>query len=433
MKKRVSKFIVCFAAVLCLAVGFCVSASADVIGGAGLLGSALGSLGVDLLAGGSATMAMLAPWLSSDFSIVGALTGVADGYIKVGDESVIIDGVEYESIFLDPSMAAELHTQAFDFITQKAITSSSSGILKAGAGYLFGIPMYVNGQYYDSVTYYVGGDSFQIGETYGTVDRTWSDRSDRFSMSYPTASGTTGNNTFNVAKNNNSFYYRVSSSQVQVRYFYSGAEYGSLFGNPQPFDVDAFTYDYVSGIINADPLPATSGFQAFVPTQTLSQAGFSAGTYVIDGGTGTDEIIELIQLLDDIYGQEHVIDAEFTDQIVPPVPPQPVDTPLGEVPYDDFLDTFGQSIYGKLDSISDGIDTVGQVVAGAGTDVIDAVDTAGQSVVEELEVIGGAIDTAGQSVVDSVEESTGILEEAIEAVEAKVDELVDSSTESTTD
>lgn len=431
MKKRVSKFIVSFSVVLCLAVGFCVSASADVIGGSALLGGALGSLGVDLLAGGSATMAMLAPWLSGDFSIVGALTGVADGYIKVGDESVIIDGVEYESIFLDPSMASELHTQAFDFITQKAITSNSSGILATGAGYVDGLPIYRQGYDYVSQHFSIPGHgTYAIGNA-SAYFTTYSGRAD-YTLTF-------SNNNISYGRAGSfpaEFFIRGYNSAGSFPTSFSGGLYvngGYNYGNAvSVVDIsvsDTFTYDYVAGLIDVTPLPADYGFQAFVPTQTLSQAGFSTGTYVIDGGTGTDAIIELIQLLDDLYGQEQFLDAEFVDEIVPPVPPQPIDTPLGEVPYEDFLDTFGQSVYGKLDSISDGIDTVGQVIAGQGTDVIEAIDTAGQSVVEELEVIGGAIDTAGQSVVDSVEESTGILEEAIEAVEAKVDEIVDSIAE----
>lgn len=434
MKKRVSKFIFSCAAVVCLVVGFSVSASADLLGGAGLLGSSLGSLNVDLLAGGSAGIAALAPWLNGDFSIVGALTGVADGYIKVGDESVIIDGVEYESIFLDPSMAAELHTQAFDFITQKAITSNSSGILATGAGYLGDLPIYNQSgtlksqEFSSSDSYEMGSIIFSVvpDGAENSIDYATSDDgvyvflnnrflNRRFPVSHYISIPNASNfNIYYKAHGSNDWYHTVNFPLSHISDTYSA---------------DPFEYSYVSGQIDVDPLPATYGFQAFVPTRTLSQAGFSVGTYTIDGGIGTDAVIELIQLLDEIYGQEEILDAEFVDEIVPPVPPQPVDTPLGEVPYEDFLDTFGQSVYGKLDAISDGIDTVGQVIDGVGTDVIEAVDTAGQSVVEELEVIGGAIDTAGQSVVDSVEESTGILEEAIEAVEAKVDELVDSIAE----
>lgn len=418
MKKRVSKFIVSFAALVCLGVGFSVSAFADVVGGAGLLGSALGSLGVDLF-GGAAGIGALAPWLSSDFSIIGALTGVADGYIKVNDDSVIIDGVEYQSIFLDPSMAAELHTQAFDFITQKAITSNTSGLLADGVGYCHGVPMYRDSQRNIQSAFYnlfTGGN--QIGEYIINVTpapTTLHPAEVQVQMTYPHSSLAVGDAPCQ-------FYIEYSGSyrcRVKWPSGSSALAYTDFTSNP-------FTYTYSAGTIDATPLPVDYGFRALVPTQTLSQAGYVPGTYVIDGGTGTDEVRELIELLDQIYAQDQIKDGEFIEEIVPPVPPQPIDTPMGDLPYQDFLDTFGQSVYGKLDSISDGIDTVGQVIDGVGTDVIEAIDTAGQSVLDGLSDVEGAIDTAGQSVVDSVEESTGIIEEAIEAVEAKVDELADS-------
>lgn len=424
MKKRVAKFIVSCIACVSLAVGFSVTASADVIGGAGLLGSALGSLNIDLLAGGAATMATLAPWLNGDFSIIGALTGVADGYVKVGDSTVTIDGVEYESIFLDPQMAAELHTQAFDFKTQKAITDNSSGILATGAGHYDGIPIYsVSGGLMSQAVYVTAPGTYTYGNfTYEVLNTTSSQQP----LVYYSGSQLSPNSSYQrypayafIRCSSTNCYFKWASDPTP-------RSAGVTYSAPQNYVSQAFDYSYVSGIIDPTPLPANYGFQLFAPTQTLAQSGFSAGTIYIDGGAGTDSIIDLIHLLDDIYGQQQIKDAEFTAEVVPP---QPIDTPLGEIPYQDFLDTFGQSVYGKLDSISDGIDTVGQVISGQGTDIIEAVDTAGQSVVEELEVIGGAIDTAGQSVVDSVEESTGILEEAIEAVEAKVDELVDSIAE----
>lgn len=455
VKKRVIKLIVCIMLISALMIGFCSAyASADVIAGAALLGGALGSLGVDLLVGGSATAAMLAPWLNSDFSIVGALTGVADGYIKVGDESVIIDGVEYESIFLDPSMAAELHTQAFDFITQKAITSNSSGILATGVGFVNDVPMYqVSGE-----THYVSQwftlqfpiplstSDFTYGETYslGTFP-TFRTASKKYSSSY----WNFGLNNIGSSSVTNMGNYGINTSSANIRVAYNSgyrliSDHGYLLSGVYSFVQDSFDYSYVSGTIDATPLPLNYGFQAFVPSQTLAQAGYSTGTYVIDGGVGTDAVIELIQLLDEIYGQEEFIDAEFVEEVVPPVPPQPIVTPLGEIPYEDFLDTFGQSIYGRLDTIEQSIDTVGLITEGAGIDVVDAVDTVGQSIVDELGNVSDTVDTVGQSIVDelgnvadtvdtvgqsiedTITESTGVIEQAIEAVGELVDSLVDS-------
>lgn len=425
MLKRSYKLIICVVLVATLLFSFSVAqASAEVVGlaaGAGLLGSALGSLGVELLAGGAATAATLGLWLNGDFSIIGSLTGVADGYIKVADNSVTIDGVQYESIFLDPSLAAELHTQAFDFVTQKAITANSSGLLASGAGYSVGVPFYnVNGSIRTQDFYLPYSYHETIYSNIGDVNfSTYSDRVDgsRGWYSYavnnpPPASGTLGYNFYNPT-------YLSYNSNFDYVYLYPFSSGANLL-NGVLFDNEPFTFTYVSGSIDVAPLPSDYGFQAYVPSSALSGAGISGGTYVIDGGVGEDTIIELIQLLDDLYGQNEIVDAEFTEETAP-TPPVP-DTTIADTSYstlhDELIDIKNHQAHSGsvLENIDSGVDVIGrsvdnidQTLTGIDgyleqgiTDIVDSVDTFGQSVVDGLSDVEDAIDTFGQSVVSEL-------------------------------
>lgn len=433
MVKSGNKLILSLLLVLTLFCGISISSSADLLGGAGLLGSGLSAVGVDLLAGGSATAGALAPWLNGEYSIIGSLTGVADGYIKVKDDSVFIDGVEYQSIFLDPSMAQELHTQIFDFVTQKAIVSNSSGILATGDGYAGSTPIYKVGSLYYSSSVSV---PFDIG-TYNLFE----DLSIRiYEQSYQ-----------NIAKDilksenvvSSAFYQRnyqypqlfrlqlQNSSSIEAYLVFKSLDAsgfsGPISGTAIPYTKSAFNYSYVSGVIDAEPLPVDYGFHALVPVNAVSYAGISPGTYVIDGGSGTDTVIQLIELLDQLYGQEAILNPEFAQDVVPPAPIP--DYSLGELPYEDFIDTFGQSVYSKLDTINQSVDTLGGIIEGQGEDIITAVDTAGQSVLDGLSDVEGAIDTAGQSIVDGLSDVEGAIEsgtaEVVESVDA-VAEAVDA-------
>lgn len=411
--------------------------------GSGLLIPALGELGVDLLAGGGAGLASLALWLSDDFDLIGVITGVADGYIKVGEESVTIDGVVYDSIFLDPSLASELHTQAFDFITQKAITDNSSGILATGAGYCGGIAMYnINGviRSQDFVFSYPVPDSGRIPYSIGDFDVFYVSTSLGVETPEPryrcyvheslTSGGTLAGT---VPRADTSSFVRIEAGRYGSTYGYVTKIGPNLinFGTTRQLVEDPFNYSYVSGQIDINPLPSDYGFQAFIPRNAITGAGINPGTYVIDGGAGEDTIIELLQLIDELLDDEEVKEAEFTPVLDPPIPPQPIPTDaLGAIPYDEWIDTFGQSVYGRLDSIDDGIDTVGNIIAGAGEDVVDVIDTYGQSVVTGLDSIETAIDSAGQSVTDGlsdVETAIGSAEQSItdsvDAVAEKVDAL----------
>ena len=456
MIKRGYKLIISVVLVAALFIGCSVFASADVSGGAGLLGSALGSLGVDLLAGGSATVATLAPWLNGEYSIRGVLTGVADGFIKVNDDSVIIDGVEYQNIFLDPSMAAELHTQAFDFITQKAITDNSSGILATGVGYICDLPVYnVNGTKRTQGVYFPWSYNVRVDSNYGSINYwVFADYEDgRMGWSNWSNGGTAPSGGYRCYGLNNESYIGLNSSNNRW-YFY---QYGIQKDLTATFTEEAFNYSYVSGTIDATPLPTNYGFSAYVPAADLSGAGIVAGTYYNSNDLAI--VNQLIDLLDQAYADEAVKDVEWAEdgQPVPPVP----DTTIADTAYSDLhdemvviknnqahansaldnidsnIDVIGRAvdnidsnltdIEGKLTQqttdIVDAVDTAGQTIAGKLGDIEGAIDTYGQSVITEIGNVETAVDTAGQSVVDSVDAQTQALEQSISDVAEKVDSL----------
>lgn len=410
----IKKFTISFILVITLLFSFTIFAFADPIGGAGLLNGALSSLGIDLLTGGSATIATLVPWLNSNYSLIGTLTGVADGYIKIGDSSVFIDGVEFESVFLDPNMAQSLHTQAFDFKTQFGIVSNSSGIIATGYGYLTGgVPLYnVNGTLQSQVYNfsYPGGDNgtWSIVKTGESSTQWWGKYYWIWGESYISSIGNTNLDVSIPSKAT-----IVDSNKVRIDELLPNGTvkrtintYNNIQGTAitqSPFD-----FTYVSGNIDVDPLPSDYGFQVFVPVDDLEDAGFNPGTYILDVGTGTDDIIQLIQLLDEIFVDENILNPEFTDVVDPPSPtPTPIPIPtdaLGSVPYPDFLDTFGQSVYDRLDNIEDTVDTVGQSIA------------------DELEYQSTIFDTIGLAI-DSIEEA---ITDVVDGIQVKVGEIADT-------
>lgn len=421
-------------------VGFCTTSHAIAgLGGAALLGAGLAEIGVDLAVSagvGYIGYELLNSWLNSTYSIKGALTGIADGYIKVGDSSVTIDGVQYESIFLDPSMAAELHTQLFDFVTAEAITSNSSAILKQGKGFVAGEPVYYPSEYSGaaSVAYTFNGlGTYNIGDVTIVVadndDPTYKYKAD---VTYQ------GNTIQETSREQYMPFWGYVKANTKADGSLTDGGNGTVRINTQnpanyrtmtltgAVHAEEFTYSYVAGNIDATPLPQDYGFQLYVPTGTLQQAGISAGTYVV-GGVGEDVISDLIDLLDTLNPEE-IQNAEFTDIVDPPVPPTPVptDTPLSDVPYSQFIDTFGQSI-------TDGLENVNDTIGLYGEDIIDTVDTVGQSITDELQNVEGVVDTVGQSIVDELESvETGIdtlgqtLTDALDNAIDNVLEAVDS-------
>ena len=128
--------------------------------------------------------------------------------------------------------------------------------------------------------------------------------------------------------------------------------------------------------------------------------------------------------LDDILAaiNELALDNNPAVSVEVDVAPAPTPTPLptdalGDIPFNTFMeyygesvfqkideqttvvDTFGQSALEKLDDNNEALDTIGQAI----DNQTDVIDTYGQSVIEVLEDQTEVIDTVGQDVVDAVD------------------------------
>lgn len=113
-----------------------------------------------------------------------------------------------------------------------------------------------------------------------------------------------------------------------------------------------------------------------------------------------------------------------------PVPPQPTPIPtdaLGDIPFNQFVDIYGGSVFEKIDEQTQVIDIVGQSVGQYIEDQTEIIDTYGQSVVSGIEEQTDVIDTVGQSVVETIENQTDVIDtvgqdvvDAIESVDTNI-------------
>lgn len=120
-------------------------------------------------------------------------------------------------------------------------------------------------------------------------------------------------------------------------------------------------------------------------------------------------------------GEDNIIIEDSGDTPVPPVPVP--DTPLGEVPFNDWVDLWGQGIYQQLENQSDALDLIGSNGIDA-IEELESIDTNTEDLVEVAESIDtnigigngilGGIRSLAQSAVNYLE---GIAEHVGELVE----------------
>lgn len=129
-----------------------------------------------------------------------------------------------------------------------------------------------------------------------------------------------------------------------------------------------------------------------------------------------DDILAAINDLAIIGSQNVSVEADV-------MPPEPIPSdPLSDIPFDQFVDIYGGSVFEEIDNQTQVIDTLGQSVGQWIEEQTDVIDTYGQSIVEGIENQTDVIDTAGQSVVTAVENQTDVIDtvgqDVVEAVEA---------------
>lgn len=203
--------------------------------------------------------------------------------------------------------------------------------------------------------------------------------------------------------------YSSSTSQ----YFINDWSTGSWFQSYYPI---AVKYDYSENQIymftkfaTSDTWQLRGGYARNITPQTIS-FDYNAGEINIDYGedavdnvtivfpqnsvlTPTSDLDTILQYINS-QAQQGNLDVEI--DVVPPEP-LPSD-PLGDVPFDQFVDLYGGSVFETIDNQTQVIDTYGQSVVEGLENVEEAVDVVGQSLVTELENQTTIIDTIGQRV-----------------------------------
>lgn len=292
MKKRAFKLLICICVISCLMVGFCTSfasaatpvwllrAKAGVA--AAMLASQLVLHPIDVVL--DAPIAQAVDPLGRNEWVETLPEYLDRSTIKVVEDSVIIDGVSYSDVWLGPDAANALRLQGLDFATAYNIANNQSEAISyaTGSGYYDGVPIYVvNGQSVSQtldVPYGAGiyswGDSayFQQDPYVSTLNKLYY-KDSAVNTSYDITNINTGNSYL--------FYYHIiNNNSVDLMYKWSGAStWNSQSLQPhQAFDSDPFSFDYTSGVIDAEVDPE-DGLLVRVPT---SYTDPQSGTVVYD-------------------------------------------------------------------------------------------------------------------------------------------------------
>lgn len=395
------------------AIAFADPLAGAIVGGMGAMGATIGSTGATVGA--------------YDQFISGNGTNPLSNLDPLGDYQVYYEknsrtdpttGITYDTVWFSHDFARYLQDEGIAFLDDHTILPNTQGTLASGVGYAGDVPIYnINGTKQSQV-YHVDFGSFSFGDFNFTIADSGSDQTTvRYTIALSSPSSSVGPNydTYpasgfpgfaSIIRINSS---NIPSCQVGIYTAIGGVSRGvSLqYGT---FEQSSFSFDYVSSDLDLDPIGSDLGLKIEIPSGYIP-ASVPSGTYTVDGGAGDDTIYQISEAINEA-GNDNELEGEFSASPipVPPTPtPVPTNLPLGEVPYPDFLDTFGQSIYDKLDGLHDIIDTVGRSIEAFIQGVEDAVDTIGQSVVEAIEDAKDSIDTIGQSI-------TGILTDIKNAI-----------------
>lgn len=129
----------------------------------------------------------------------------------------------------------------------------------------------------------------------------------------------------------------------------------------------------------------------------------------------------LSDIVDSINALAAANNSDVTVEIdVEPAPtptPLPTDS-LGDIPFDTFMEYYGESVLEQIDDQTVVIDTFGQSALEKLEEQTEILDTIGQNLEDQTDII----DTAGQSVVTAVEEQTDVIDtvgqDVVDAVES---------------
>ena len=436
MRKAI-KNVISFAVVLIIGtIG--VSAYADPFGGAVVAGMEAMGVGIGVTGSTAGFGTFISGPTSSD--PLGDWTdslGDYQLYYKSDAYTVVEEGqpVSYDLVWFSQDFATKIQTEGIAFINNYGITDNSSGTLMSGTGHLDGIPVFYNSnppvvaQTYTTQFYFIPalGD-YNIGNAVVHATSGYSG----WKMSVTWSNGTTvtdssynGRNGFYVFTSGQSFPTTLRS--------YTSPTYGSYYAScrcPDALiDNNPFSFDYVSAIV--DLTPTDKGLKLFVKSGNIQNV--LDGWYDYSDSTQHQDMLTVVSGITEGAGHDEIIDAEWTDDYnppAPPVPPTPIpSTPLGEVPFDDWIDLWGQGIYEQLENQSDALDFIGS----NGTDAIEELESIDQNI-GALEETAESIDTnigIGNGILGGIRSLAQSAVNYLEGIAEHVGELVEEIVEGT--
>lgn len=191
--------------------------------------------------------------------------------IHIDDNVAVIDGVEYSDIWLSHDVADKFRVNVGDFVTAYNIASESDGTYASGVGYYRGLPVFsVNDVYRTQTANFSVGSSFSYGDDIISSGQSYSS-----GYYYVTIDGGIAG-AYDTLKTPilgkpAGFYWRISPSSstpgrrsIVTPFYPDGHLFSGYVGGT--FTSSFFDFDYVSGVIDADPLPSDYGLRVRVPT-----------------------------------------------------------------------------------------------------------------------------------------------------------------------
>lgn len=212
---------------------------------------------------------------------------------------------------------------------------------------------------------------------------------------------------------NPSVVFEVVNDSLRAR-FRSDNFYGSwkpIVSNPDLYP----TIDYTAETVNTSfGQTALDNITIIFPQTQLPQTA------------SLDDILAAINELALVDDTSVTVDID-----VNPSPPTPIPTTsLGDVPYDEWLDTFGQSVYDKLDEQTDAIDNYGQSTIEAIEEATETIDTVGQDVVDSVDAVDTNIQT-GNGILGGIRSLAQSAVNYLEGIAEHVGDLVEEIVQGT--
>lgn len=348
-------------------------------------------------------------------------------FMTFGSYHETIDNVEYSDIWISHDFASYIQSEGFGYIIDKSINSESFGTLAEGVGFRAGIPIFnVNGERRSQAFIFSQNGTYQFGDAVIEIKSFSKGNSSttynyivHYGETFPTGSVriTTG------AKPNGAF-------GVTPSYEAFGFVSGNWLTNPDtrnifPYINKSFTFDYISSVIDTEPISSEEGLRIFIPSSYLPEP---SGQYFIDGA-GNDDInilsTAITQAVADGVAKSIVYEPEDRSEPIPP-PPIPVPTPVPTpepVPSFEPVPTPEPLPTTPIDEVT--LQDIENAIinGGAGTDNIILDES--HDIQERIASTGAYIGALLEAIRELIRQGLISLLDAIELIRAKVSELVD--------